>query len=99
MPYKAGATTHELTARFDLWRGTVGRHLKAHGIDARTPNLAHDDLQEAADLYRAGWTLDKLAMHYDTDTMRVRLITSGVSMRPKAWLRAQLRLLTAAELR
>ncbi|HEV8562694.1 MAG TPA: hypothetical protein VGR06_40780, partial [Actinophytocola sp.] len=83
--YNAGATTHELGARFGVWRGTIGRHLKARGIDTRAPNLRHDDLQEAADLYRIGWTLDKLAKRYGIgyNTMRVRLVAAGVSMRPR----------------
>lgn len=83
--YEAGATTHELGIHFGVWRGTAGRHLKARGIDTRAPNLGQDDLQEAADLYRAGWTLDRLAKRYSIgyNTIRVRLITAGVTMRPK----------------
>lgn len=83
--YRAGATTDELGARFGVWRGTVGRHLKARGIDTRALNLGQDDLQEAADLYRAGWTLDRLAKRYRVgyNTVRVRLCAAGVVMRPR----------------
>jgi hypothetical protein len=46
--YQAGATTYELGARFGVWRGTVGRHLNARGIDTRAPNLRQDDLHESS---------------------------------------------------
>jgi hypothetical protein len=82
--YRAGATTQELGARFGVWRGTAGRHLKARGIDTRAPVLGSEDLNEAARLYRAGWTLDKLANRYAVgyNTIRVHLLTAGVVMRP-----------------
>lgn len=83
--YRAGATTRDLGVRFGVWRGTVGRHLKARGIDTRASALRPEDLQEAATLYRDGWTLDKLANRYEVgcNTIRVHLVTAGVAMRPR----------------
>jgi hypothetical protein len=83
--YRAGATIRELGAQFGVWRGTVGRNLKARDINTRAPKLGQDGIQEAARLYRTGWTLIEIAEHYGVgyNTMRVRLISAGMVMRPK----------------
>jgi hypothetical protein len=83
--YQAGATTRELATRFGIWRGTVGKHLEARGIDTRAPKLQPKDIQEAAKLYQAGWTLNKIARQYRVgyNTIRKRLLKAGVVMRPR----------------
>jgi hypothetical protein len=84
-PIKAGTITRELGVQFGVWRGTVGKHLKERGIDTRAPILGPDEVQTAADLYRAGWTLDKIAKRYGTgyNTIRRHLLMHGVVMRPR----------------
>ena len=81
--YEAGATTQALGARFEVWRATIGRHLKARGVDTRPAALQPDDVQQAVDLYRAGWTLARLGRRYDVapNTVRRHLLTAGVTMR------------------
>jgi transposase len=85
--YRAGATTRELAVRFQVWRGTVGKHLKDRGIDTRASAFGLEDAEAAADLYRAGWPLDKIAKQYRVgyNTVRRHLLAHGVVMRPRGW--------------
>lgn len=81
--YEAGATVYELAEQFSINRKTVGKHLRARGIDTKPPGLHPDDVPAAAELYRAGWSLARLAEKFDTtaNTVRARLLEVGVVMR------------------
>jgi DNA invertase Pin-like site-specific DNA recombinase len=81
--YQAGGRVRGLAARFSISRGTVGKHLRARGIDTKPPGLHPDDVPEATRLYRAGWPLARIAEKFGTtaDTVRRRLVEVGVRMR------------------
>jgi hypothetical protein len=86
--YQAGATVYQLAAQFHIHRTTVGKHLRAKGIDTRPAAFEPDDLQTAAELYSSGWSLAKIAGKYQvaTETVRALLIEAGTEMR-KPWER------------
>jgi DNA-binding NarL/FixJ family response regulator len=83
--YEKGETTQELGKRFGVYRATVGRHLRARGVDTTPPALTPEKVQEAARLYREGWTLARIANRYGVgaNTVRTHLMASGVKMRPR----------------
>jgi DNA-directed RNA polymerase specialized sigma24 family protein len=86
--YRAGATVYQLADQFGSHRITVGKHLRARGIDTRPAALTPDDLQRAIQLYRSGWSLAKIAKTFEVaaETIRTQLIQAGVEMR-KPWER------------
>lgn len=51
----------------------------------RMTGLGGEQIEEAARLYEAGWTLAKISkrMRVSPDTVRLRLIEHGVAMRPR----------------
>ncbi len=81
--YLDGATVYELARRFGIHRITVGKHLRARGVDTTPPGLAPDDVAAAAQLYRQRWSLARIAERYATtaSTVRTRLLEAGVQMR------------------
>ena len=83
--YKAGASVAGLAKQLGINRETVGKHLKARGIDTRDLGFGHEQIQEAAELYRQGWSLARLGERFGVDdgTVRARLLEAGVVMRPR----------------
>jgi hypothetical protein len=83
--YQAGTSVPKLAAQFGINRETVGKHLKARGINTREPKISRGQVQEAAMLYRDGWSLARLGARFGVDdgTMRSRLMEVGVVMRPR----------------
>jgi DNA-binding transcriptional ArsR family regulator len=81
--YQSGATVYELAKRFGIHRATVGSHLRARGIDTTPSGLRPEDIPVTAELYRAGWSLQRIAERFDTTdmTVRARLLEVGVRMR------------------
>ncbi len=81
--YRDGATVYELAGQFGIHRTTVGKHLRARGVDTTPPGLAPEDIPAAAELYRQGWSLARIAERYDATagTVRTRLLEVGVWMR------------------
>ncbi|MFD2464307.1 helix-turn-helix domain-containing protein [Amycolatopsis samaneae] len=81
--YAKGATVHELAERFGIHRSTVGRHLRARGVDTVPPGLCPADVPAAVELYRSGWTYAQIADKFDVgeSTVRDHLHRAGV---PKA---------------
>jgi hypothetical protein len=81
--YKGGATVFELANMFGIHRSTVGRRLQARGVDTRPDVLGSADVRQAAELYRSGWSLMRIAEKYEVagDTARRRLLEAGVQMR------------------
>jgi transposase-like protein len=87
--YRAGATVYQLAEQFGIERRTVGKHLRAHGVDTTPPALRPDDVLRAVELYREGWSLARIGQKFGAaaDTVRKRLIEAGVRMRAP-WERA-----------
>lgn len=81
--YGTGATVYTLAAKFGVSRATIGKHLRARGIDTKPPGLHPDDVPTAAQLYEGGWPLARIAVKLNTtaNTVRARLSEIGVSMR------------------
>lgn len=89
--YVGGATVFELATQFGIDRRTVGQHLRKRGIDTRPPRLRPEDVPDAAELYRSGWSLAKIAHKFGlkasgATTVRRYLLEAGVVMR-KPWER------------
>jgi hypothetical protein len=85
--YQAGATVFQLATQFGLHRTTVGRHLKARGIDTRSAAITDDELKDIIELYRTGWAITPIAKHYrvSSTAIRDRLLAAGVKLRPRGW--------------
>jgi len=81
--YHDGATVYELAKQFGIHRATVGKHLRARGVDTTPPGLAAGDVPTAAALYRQGWSLARIGERYRTTagTVRTRLLEVRVPMR------------------
>lgn len=77
-----GVGVKELATKFGIHRSTVGKFLKERGIETR-PTLKPEDIPTAAALYRSGLTLAQVAQRYGIakDTVRLKLIEAGVTMR------------------
>lgn len=86
--YQAGSTVYELGAQFGINRETVGKHLRACGVDTTPPGLRPEDVPTAARLYGTGQSLAIIAERFGTtaNTVRNRLMEIGVVMR-KPWER------------
>lgn len=83
--YQNGATVHELAKRFGIHRATVGKHLRARGIDTTPPGIAPADIPTAIKLYESGWSLARVAERFGTtaNTVHARLREAGVRMRDR----------------
>jgi DNA-directed RNA polymerase specialized sigma24 family protein len=81
--YKAGTTARELAVRFGIHRMTVGKHLRARGIDTTPPGLTPDQLAKAIQLYESGEPLSQIAVILPApqSTIRDHLRAAGVTMR------------------
>jgi len=81
--YYDGATVYELARQFGIHRTTVGKHLRARWVDTTPLGLVPGDVPAAAELYRHGWSLARIAEKYGTTagTVRTRLLEVGVRIR------------------
>ncbi|GGN19871.1 hypothetical protein GCM10011609_71180 [Lentzea pudingi] len=81
--YRAGSSVYQLAEKYGIHRITIGRHLRAQGIDTTAPALSEDQMMEAAQLYADGWSCKKIAKHFGVgaETVRERLHQAGVVMR------------------
>jgi lambda repressor-like predicted transcriptional regulator len=81
--YNQGACVADLARRYGVHRHTVAAHLMAHDLTRGRAGLARDDIAEACDLYRDGWSLARLGQRFGTtaNTVRKRLLLAGVVMR------------------
>lgn len=79
-------TPTQLAARFGVHRTTVSANLRRRGVTirARVPAMSARDIEEAAALYRAGWSLSKLGTKYGISdrTVGIKLKQAGVVLRP-----------------
>jgi lambda repressor-like predicted transcriptional regulator len=83
--YLAGLTMKQLARTYGVHRGTVVHCLQKHGVVLRRPCLAPEHLEQAAALYRAGWSLARVGDKYGTTDMTVRraLAKHRVEIRPR----------------
>jgi hypothetical protein len=82
--YQQGATIKDLVARYAISKTSVLSLLHAHGVPLRAHRrLTEEEVDEAAALYRAGWSLVKIGQQLgvDDETIRGRLHRAGVTMR------------------
>lgn len=80
--YQSGETVYDLAERFKINRKTVSGILHRAGVQIRG-RLTSEQVDEAARLYAAGWSLARVAAKLDTtaNTVRIRLLERGVTMR------------------
>lgn len=84
--FQAGTSITELADQYGIYRVTVGRHLRARGLDTSPPPaLTGAQVITAGRLYSAGWKLSELAKHFKVgdETVRRYLVDAKVEMRPK----------------
>ena len=81
--YRAGATLREIGAQLGVDRKTVGRNLRAHGIQLRRKAISPEEIQHAAELYEQGLSIARIAekFGYHGTTIHLRLKAVGVVMR------------------
>jgi len=81
--HSSGLKLKELTAQFNISRGTLFEHMKRLGISRQKISLTSVDISEAADLYREGRSLAQVAERFDVDarTIHLALRKIGVEFR------------------
>ncbi len=81
--YLAGATTYELGNKFGIDRRTVSAILHRNNIPMRRRGLASEQIDQAIELYKQGWSLARVARHLAVDPATVlnRLGKRGVRTR------------------
>jgi hypothetical protein len=81
--YQAGKSTKRLQRTYGLSQGAVLRPLDASGVPRRPRGLTDEQVQEAVQLYTAGWSLTGIGDHFGKDHTVVRnsLLRSGVKLR------------------
>ena len=86
--YQTGLSTAVLMQRYHLGKGPVLRILDQAGVTRHPNTLSDEQLAEAAELYRQGWSLVRLSEHLDIAQTTVwhGLKRMGVEMR-KSWER------------
>jgi DNA-binding CsgD family transcriptional regulator len=83
--YGEGITVVELAKQFGISKQAAHKILRRNGVATRLAGLDPKQVDEAAMLYRTGWTLAKIGRHMKVspETVRQRLLERGVQMRPK----------------
>jgi hypothetical protein len=76
---------NDLAAAYGIHRWTVMRHLDRLKVERRQLGLRPEDLEEAARLYTAGWSLARVGDNFEVtaSTVAKRLRQHGVTIRPK----------------
>ncbi|MFL6116195.1 MAG: terminase gpP N-terminus-related DNA-binding protein [Catenulispora sp.] len=74
-----------LATQFGIHRETAGKYLQARGIDTWDVGFGSEQIKDAAELYRQGWSLAQLSEKFGINdgTVRARLLEVGVAMRPR----------------
>ena len=62
--YQSGVSTNQLMTEHHLAKRTISALLKANGVRLRRHGLSSEQTREAADLYRAGFSLAWIANHF-----------------------------------
>jgi hypothetical protein len=83
--YQGGMTLDELASAFAVEAGTAAKLLERRGVARRGRKVTDKQVAEAAELYRAGWSLSQLGERYGvyTQSMGYRLKRAGVTLRPR----------------
>jgi lambda repressor-like predicted transcriptional regulator len=83
--YQAGQTMNQLARVHGVHRRTVAHCLQKQEVSVRKLGLPPEHLDQAAALYRDGWSLARLGEKYGTTDMTVRraLAKHGVEIRPR----------------
>lgn len=83
--YRAGQTMNQLARTFRVHRRTGAHCLQKQGVGLRQFGLSVEHLDQAAALYRAGWSLARIGEKYGTTDMTVRraLARHDVEIRPR----------------
>ena len=76
--YRAGKSTYELAADWQINRATVTKALKRAGEPIRRPTLSEEQLLEAARLQEEGWSLIRLGKKYYVDPKTLKKRLSGL---------------------
>lgn len=81
--YQAGKNMKQVAQQFGVHRTTVAGCLRKLGVPLRRQGLAPVELEQAAALYRQGWSLVRLGEKFDCDaeTVRQRFKQAGVVRR------------------
>jgi DNA-directed RNA polymerase specialized sigma24 family protein len=81
--YQAGTKVKDLAARYRINRNTVIGHINRAGVRRHYPALVSEEIMEAAQLYRSGWSLAAIGGHFgvNASTVRTALLRVGVAMR------------------
>jgi lambda repressor-like predicted transcriptional regulator len=87
--YESGEDMRRLAARFGVHRRTVATTLRTRNIPLRRQGLAEADINRAANLYQAGWSLAKIGDEFKctAETVRRAFKRAGLPRRPP-WQRA-----------
>ena len=91
--YVEGNSVPQLSGRFNIHRTTVLAHLERNAVPRRRmgPKLSDEDVDEAADLYRDGFSLDVIGHRFRVapDTVGKALRRVDVQIRPRrGWVSA-----------
>jgi hypothetical protein len=78
-------TLDELAGAFAIDPLTVAKHLERRAVTRRGGELSDTQVAEAAELYRAGWSLSQLGERYGVygQSIGYRLKRAGVRLRPR----------------
>jgi hypothetical protein len=81
--YQAGEPSTALMVKYQLGKGTVLKILKDHDVTMRRQGFPTDRLPEAIQLYKQGWSTERIGDHLgcDKETVRQALMRSGVKVR------------------
>lgn len=82
--YGSGTPSTQITKVYGLGKGSVLKLLKEEEIQMRNQGLSGDDLEEAAALYKDGWSLPRGAEKFGCNigSVRKEFRTHGVQIRP-----------------
>jgi lambda repressor-like predicted transcriptional regulator len=83
-----GLTVRELADQFEIGRNTVSKILNREGVTIRHRSLAASQTETAAQLYRSGLSLAKVANQLGTSrgALNNAFLRAGIALRPrKGW--------------
>jgi predicted DNA-binding protein YlxM (UPF0122 family) len=83
--YEDWLSLKDLASAFSIDRRTVGNHLKRRGIASRGRKLTDEQIVQAVELYRRGWSLARIAecLGVYPQSVRYRLLQRDVTLRPR----------------
>lgn len=83
--YLAGQTMKQLAGSYAVHRRPIAQGLQKQAMLLRQVGLPPEHLEQAAGLYRAGWSLVRIGDKYGTTDMTVRraLTKHGLKIRPR----------------